>query len=41
MHAMIQNDEEKEWMLPLMDFRNNWLDIKEDRKHRDFRRMNG
>ncbi len=41
MHAMIQNDEEKEWMLPLMDFRNIWLDIKEDRKHRDFRRMNG
>jgi DNA sulfur modification protein DndC len=41
MQAMIQNDEEKEWMLPLMDFRNNWLDIKEDRKNRDFRRMNG
>ena len=41
MHAMIQNDEEKEWMLPLMLLRNEWLDIKEDRKHRDFRRMNG
>ncbi len=41
MHAMIQNDAEKEWMLPIMEFRNKWLDIKEDRKHRDYRRMNG
>ena len=41
MQAMIQNDEEKEWMLPLMNLRNRWLDIKEDRKHRDFRRMSG
>jgi DNA sulfur modification protein DndC len=41
MQAMIQNDEEKEWMLPLMLLRNQWLDIKEDRKHRDFRRMSG
>ncbi len=41
MQAMIQNDEEKEWMLPLMLLRNQWLDTKEDRKHRDFRRMNG
>lgn len=41
MQAMIQNDEEKRWMLPLADFRNNFLDIKEDRKHRDFRRMDG
>ncbi len=41
MQAMIQNDEEKEWMLPLMLLRNNWLDTKEDRQHRDFRRMNG
>lgn len=41
MQAMIQNDEEKEWMLPLMALRNQWLDTKEDRKHRDFRRMNG
>ncbi|MDM8559841.1 DNA phosphorothioation system sulfurtransferase DndC [Candidatus Parabeggiatoa sp. HSG14] len=41
MQAMIQNDEEKEWMLPLMKLRNEWLDIKEDRKHRDFRRMSG
>lgn len=41
MQAMIQNDEEKEWMLPLMELRNKWLHIKGDRKNRDFRRMNG
>ena len=41
MQAMIQNDEEKEWMLPLMKIRNEWLDPKVDRKYRDFRRMNG
>jgi DNA sulfur modification protein DndC len=41
MQAMIQNDEEKEWMLPLMELRNKWLDIKDDRRHRDFRRMTG
>lgn len=40
MQAMIQNDEEKEWMLPLLDLRNE-LDIPEDRHLRDFRRMNG
>lgn len=40
MTAMIQNDEEKEWMRPMMQFR-DLLDIKEDRKHRDFRRMRG
>jgi len=42
MAAMIQNDEEKAWMLPMLEFRNeiagNW-DI--DRKRRDFRRMDG
>lgn len=41
MHAMIQNDEEKEWMLPLMEFRNRWLDVKNDRSVRDFRKMDG
>jgi len=41
MEAMIQNDEEKNWMLPLMNLRNTWLDIKDDRKNRDFRRMSG
>lgn len=41
MQAMIQNDEEKQWMLPLMELRNKWLDIKTDRNKRDFRRMGG
>jgi len=46
MSAMIQNDEEKEWMLPLLEFRNE-LDFRGEEKHnlentrRDFRRMNG
>jgi len=53
MTAMIQNDDEKEWMLPLLELRTKWLDITDpntekknkkidaERKHRDFRRMNG
>jgi DNA sulfur modification protein DndC len=41
MQAMVQNDAEKEWMLPLMNFRNNFLDVKNDRQHRDFRKMHG
>jgi DNA sulfur modification protein DndC len=40
MEAMIQNDEEKEWMQPLLDIRNE-LDIKDDRSKRDFRRIWG
>jgi DNA sulfur modification protein DndC len=40
MEAMIQNDEEKEWMAPLLELRNE-LDLKDDKKLRDFRRMNG
>ena len=44
MHAMIQNDEEKEWMLPLLELRNQ-LDppktANSDRHLRDFRRMTG
>ncbi len=40
MEAMIQNDEEKEWLQPLLDIRNE-LDIKDDRKRRDFRRIYG
>jgi len=40
MEAMIQNDEEKEWMQPLLDIRNE-LDIKNDRDKRDFRRIYG
>jgi DNA sulfur modification protein DndC len=39
MQAMIQNDAEKEWMLPLLELRNE-LDA-DDRELRDFRRMNG
>lgn len=42
MAAMIQNDEEKAWMLPMLEFRNyiaaTW---QEDRKRRDFRRKDG
>jgi DNA sulfur modification protein DndC len=40
MSAMIQNDEEKEWMLPLLELRND-LDLANDTPLRDFRRMNG
>ncbi|MEC4986008.1 MAG: DNA phosphorothioation system sulfurtransferase DndC [Oscillatoria sp. PMC 1068.18] len=40
MEAMIQNDEEKEWLQPLLDIRNE-LDIKNDRPKRDFRRIYG
>lgn len=40
MHAMIQNDEQKQWMQPILDFRNRNLAI-EDRSVRDFRRLNG
>ena len=44
MQAMIQNDDEKQWMLPLLELRNR-LDppktAEGDRKLRDFRRMNG
>lgn len=50
MSAMVQNDEEKEWMYPLLVFRNKYLDFRPpdgrrdeqtDRDRRDFRRMNG
>ena len=46
MSAMIQNDYEKEWMLPLLELRNE-LDFREenarklDRERRDFRRIWG
>jgi DNA sulfur modification protein DndC len=40
MAAMIHNDEEKEWMLPLLEIRNA-LDVADDRHLRDFRRMSG
>lgn len=41
MQAMIRNDQEKEWMLPLANLRNRYLDTSDDRKHRDFRRIDG
>ena len=40
MHAMIQNDQDKEWMLPLLELRNS-LDMPNDRALRDFRRKTG
>ncbi len=40
MAAMIQNDEDKAWMQPIMDFRDRFLAV-DDRGHRDFRRLNG
>lgn len=40
MSAMIQNDEEKVWMRPLLKLRNE-LDVADDRHLRDFRKMNG
>lgn len=40
MEAMIQNDEEKEWLQPLLEIRNE-LDIHDDRDKRDFRRIWG
>lgn len=40
MEAMIQNDEEKEWLQPLLDIRND-LEVKNDRHRRDFRRLRG
>lgn len=39
MQAMVQNDDEKKWMLPLLKYRNKFLDVKNDWDHRDFRRM--
>ena len=42
MAAMIQNDEEKAWMLPLLDFRNEIAAPQDiDKSRRDFRRMDG
>jgi DNA sulfur modification protein DndC len=38
--AMIQNDEEKEWLQPLLDFRIE-LDVEDSRDRRDFRRRKG
>lgn len=40
MQAMIHNDEAKAWMQPIMDFRNNFLAVK-DHDYREFKRMTG
>ena len=39
MVAMIQNDEDKKWMIPLSIFREEKLKTADDFKHRDFRRL--
>lgn len=41
MEAMIANDDEKIWMLPLLNFRNEFGNTEGDRERRSFRRMNG
>lgn len=40
MQAMIQNDEQKQWMQPILDFRNTNLSTN-DRHLRDYRKMDG
>lgn len=40
MQAMVQNDDQKKWMQPILDFRNNHL-AGRDRDVRDYQRMNG
>lgn len=40
MQAMIQNDDQKSWMKPILDFRNTYLSV-QDWGVRDFKRMNG
>ena len=40
MMAMIQNDDQKSWMQPILDFRNKYLNVK-DWDKRDYQRMNG
>lgn len=39
MSAMIQNDEDKKWMIPLAQLREKKLDTTDDFPNRDFRRM--
>lgn len=41
MEAMIANDEEKLWMTPLLEFRNEFGNEEGDRERRSFRRMKG
>ena len=41
MEAMIANDDEKEWMTQLLEFRNEFGNVEGDRDRRSFRRMHG
>ena len=41
MEAMIANDDEKAWMTPLLEFRNEFGDEEKDRERRSFRKMGG
>ncbi len=41
MEAMIANDDEKTWMTPLLEFRNEFGDEDLDRNRRSFRKMGG
>jgi DNA sulfur modification protein DndC len=41
MEAMIKNDDEKLWMTPLLDLRNDLGDFSKEKSRRDYRRMHG
>lgn len=41
MQAMIQNDDDKRWMMPLLNFRNEYLKTDGDRNVREFTKMDG
>ena len=41
MEAMISNDDEKAWMTPLLEFRNEFGDETQDRERRSFRKLGG
>lgn len=41
MQAMIQNDEDRRWMMPLLNFRNEFLKTEGDRELREFTKMDG
>lgn len=41
MEAMIKNDDEKVWMMPLLELRNDLGDFEKEKSRRDYRRMNG
>lgn len=41
MQAMIQNDEDRRWMMPLSNFRNEYLKTEGDRGLREFTKMGG